>query len=384
MFERAGAVLTVDLDAIAWNYRLLRDKLGGVACAAVVKANAYGLGAVAVSQRLLDEGCDTFFVATLDEGLDLRKALGRVPAIFVLNGVPTSGEGDAVQRNLTPVLNSLDSLARWRQVAALRDVQLPAAIQFDSGMARLGLAENDVAVLVSNRSLTLGIRTVLLMSHLACADEPSHPANFSQLKSFERMRAKLPTIPASLCNSSGIFLGNRFHFDLARPGAALYGINPTADQSNPVRGVVNLSARIIQVRSVESGAPVGYGQVSSARRRSKLATIFLGYADGWLRNAIADAFYLGQRLPFIGRISMDSIVIDVTDCFHTPCEGDLVELIGSDQTADDVAATAGTIGYEILSSLGGRVARRYLDETRSGVRVKANLASKSRTCAATD
>ena len=363
---------------------MLRNRLAGVACGAVVKANAYGLGAVPVAQRLMDEGCSTFFVATLDEGLNLRKALGDLPDIFILNGIPTGGEGDAVRWNLTPVLNSLDSLARWRQVAALRDVQLPAAMQFDSGMARLGLAKHDVAVLVADRSLTVGIRTVLLMSHLACADEPSHPANLSQLKSFERMRAKLPTIPASLCNSSGIFLGNRFHFDLARPGAALYGINPTPDQTNPMRAVVNLSARIIQIRDVEAGTPVGYGQVTSARRRSKLATIFLGYADGWLRNALADAFYLDQKLPFVGRVSMDSIVVDLTDCVHTPCEGDLVELIGSSQTADDVARSAGTIGYEILCSLGGRVARRYFEEARLGVDASRTLASKGRIRAAAD
>jgi alanine racemase len=358
--ERAGAFLTIDLDAIVANWRLLSERSAPAECAAVVKADAYGLGAAQVSAALETAGCRTFFVAHLDEGAALRPALRRDSRILVLNGAPRGTEGDFAAGKLIPVVNSLGALARWRDHAQALGERLPTVLQVDSGMSRLGLAAADVATISNTPSLLDGLSVELVMSHLACADEPDHPANELHRSAFDRFRAMLPAAPASLANSSGIFLGDGFHFDLARPGAALYGVNPTPHEANPMHGVVGLGARIIQLRDVEVGTGVGYGHAASAGRPSTLATISLGYADGWPRNAAAAAFFRNQRLPVIGRVSMDSMVVDTTECADPPREGDPVDLIGPNQSVDDVAASAGTIGYEILTRLGRRFQRRYL------------------------
>jgi len=358
--ERAGAVLTVDLGAIVSNWRLLRAKLGNTACAAVVKADAYGLGAAEVAAALAEAGARSFFVALPGEGIALRGALGADARIFVLNGTPAGTEADFVAADLIPVINTLAELSAWREHAAASGRPIDVALQLDSGMSRLGLPSRDVATIADDRSRLEGLRTKLVMSHLACADEPRHPANEAQLREFNRLRAALPPAPASLANSSGIFLGKPFHFDLARPGAALYGINPTPSTENPMRSVVRLSARVIQIRDVPAGTGIGYGHSAAAGRASRLATISIGYADGWPRNAPAYAFFRGSRLPFAGRVSMDSIVLDLTDCAVQPREGELVDLICGDQSVDDVAEAAGTIGYEILTRLGRRFHRRYV------------------------
>jgi len=354
------AILTVDLDAIASNYRMLRASLGSGACAAVVKADAYGLGAVAVARRLMQEGCETFFVATIDEGLVLREAVGQAPRIFILNGVPAGSEGCAAQLNLIPVLNSLQRLAEWRREATRRSGVLPAALQFDSGMARLGMAERDVANLAADPVALAGVRPVLVMSHLASADEPGHEANAMQAAAFGRMRALFPDVPASLANSSGIFLGSGFHMDLARPGAALYGINPTPAKPNPMRPVVTLKTRVIQTRAVAGDTAVGYGHAHRTETATRLAVLGIGYADGWRRNAALGARFEGVTLPLAGRVSMDSVIVDVGSIPERQlAEGTWVHLIDAEQTVDDVARAAGTIGYEILCALGARVARQH-------------------------
>ncbi|MDX8508115.1 alanine racemase [Mesorhizobium captivum] len=355
----AGAILTIDLGAIRENYRRLKTRLNAARCAGVLKADGYGLGAAQVASALLKEGCDIFFVALLGEGIALRKALGAGHDIFVLNGLPPGSESEALAAGLHPVINSAAQLKAWREAARTAGRKLAAAIQVDSGMSRLGMPPAEVQALAKDAFDDIDIRFV--MSHLACADEPRNPANEAQRLAFERLRGMLPRAPASLANSSGIFVGAPYHYDLARPGAALYGINPTPGEPNPMLPVVRLQAKVAQTREVEKGAGIGYGHTYHARGPLRLATISFGYADGWHRRAASAAWFEGVRLPFVGRISMDSIILDIS---ALPAgglgEGDLVELIGPSQSLDDVAGHAGTIGYEVLTSLGARFHRRYV------------------------
>lgn len=358
--DLAGALLTVTLGAVRENYRLLKSKLGGAACAGVVKADGYGLGADKVARALQTEGCDTFFVALAAEGISLRRALGPAPTIYVLNGVAPGGEDAVARAGLVAVLNSLDQLAAWTEAGKRLGKKLPAALQVDSGMSRLGMMPAEVEALARDPGLLAGIELKLVMSHLACADEPAHPANAAQLAAFRALSAKLPPAPASLTNSSGIFLGPDYHFDLARPGAALYGINPTPGSKNPMRAVVTLRAKVVQTRDVPAGVGIGYGHAATATETKRLATISLGYADGWQRRAGAAAWFEGSRLPFIGRVSMDSIILDVSSLPAGALKtGDLVSLIDAEHGVDDAAVAAGTIGYEVLTGLGSRFERTY-------------------------
>lgn len=359
----AGAILTIDLGAIRENYRRLRGRLDGVAAAAVLKADGYGLDAAAVAAALIDEGCDTFFVAHLAEAIVLRPHVGGRVAIHVLNGVPPGAEDACLEAGAIPVLNSLEQIAAWRDTARRHGRRMPATLQVDSGMARIGLPPAKVERLAAAPDALDGIEAVLVMSHLACADEPGNPANEAQRREFERLRAMLPAAPASLANSSAIFLGPEFRFDLARPGAALYGINPVPGTPNPMRQVVRLEAKVIQTREVAAGAGIGYGHAFRASAPLSTATISLGYADGWPRRAEASAWFDGVRLPFVGRVSMDSIILDISALAAGRLKGgDLVELIGDRQTVDDVAKLAGTIGYEILTALGTRFHRQYRND----------------------
>jgi len=359
----AGAVLSIDLGAIRENHRILSRKLKGAICAGVVKADAYGLGSAQVARALQEEGCRTFFVAHVGEAIALREAIGADAAIFVLNGLPPGSEGEARAAGVTPVLNSLAQIAAWRTEAASAGVRLPAAVQVDSGMSRLGMPPAEVRQLADDLGLLAGLDVVLVMSHLACADEPTHPANAEQLARFRTLRKLLPTAPASLANSSGIFLGRGFHFDMARPGAALYGINPVPDEKNPMRPVVGLHAKVVQTRYLSAGEGVGYGYAAHTTRPTRTATISLGYADGWQRHAAAQAWFGDVALPFIGRVSMDSIILDVSALHEGALlPGAMVELIGQHQNVDEVAMLARTIGYEVLTSLGYRFHRIYKDD----------------------
>jgi alanine racemase len=358
----AGAVLTIDLGALRANYRLLKSRVGRAGAAAVVKADGYGLGGAEVSRALIAEGCETFFVAHLHEAIRLRATLGAGPSIQVLNGIAPGAEDECAAGDVTPVLNSLEQVAAWRHAAKRAGRILPATLQVDSGMSRIGMPPAELERLVATTAGFEDIDLGLVISHLACADEPGHPANAAQLGAFERLRRLLPPLPASLANSSGIFLGPEYHLDLVRPGAALYGINPTPGKPNPMRQVVRLAAKILQTRELPAGTGVGYGHTFHAERPMRAATISLGYADGWPRRAIASAFLGDVRLPFVGRVSMDSIIVDISAVARNLNAGDLVEVIGPHQTVDDVAALAGTIGYEILTSLGRRFHCVYVDE----------------------
>jgi alanine racemase len=363
----AGAVLTIDLGAIVANWRLLAERAAPAACGAVVKADAYGLGAAEVVPALAGAGCRTFFVATLDEGLAVRQALagtsGDGAPIYVFAGMPPGSEDAFVRHHLIPVLNALADLDAWAACARTHGRRLPAALHVDTGMSRLGLPAAELRALAEHPERLAGVDLRLVMSHLACADAPDHPLNPKQCHAFRKALAMLPAAPAALANSSGIFLGRDYTYDLVRPGAALYGIAPVPGEVNPMRPVVRLDGRILQVREIDSGVPVGYGATYGAHRRERIATVGVGYADGYLRSlSNRSSGYIGaHRVPLVGRVSMDLITFDVTDVPDVLTRpGASIELIGPQRTVDAVAQDAQTIGYEILTSLGSRYARAYL------------------------
>ena len=360
---RAGAVLEIHLAAIVANWRRLAAELKpGAQCAAVVKADAYGLGMARVAPRLAAAECTLFFVAAIDEGLALRRLLPGVE-IAVFDGLLPGTAGEFRRARLIPVLNDLGQIAAWRQSEATR--ALPAIIHVDTGMSRLGLSPAELRRLGDEPGLLAGLELRAILSHLACADEPAHPLNAQQLAAFNRALALLPRAPASIAASSGIFLGADYHFDFARPGAALYGINPTPQDPNKMKQVIRLKGRIVQVRDVDSGATVGYGATHRMERAGRIATVAVGYADGWLRSSShrGTAGIAGQRVPIIGRISMDLMTLDVTGIDPALAHpGAFVDLIDETHGVDDIAAAAGTIGYEILTSLGTRYHRVYRGE----------------------
>ena len=365
--RRAGAILTVDLGAIAANWRGLRDagRAGGrpIDCAAVLKADAYGTGATMVGPRLAAEGCRHFFVAHIDEGIALR---GVVPdhAIYVLNGLLPGTESDFVEFALTPALNHLGQLNAWRAAAQRYNRPLNAVIHIDTGMHRLGLAPEEAQLLATERGRLRGLRLALLMSHLVVSEEPNNPINGEQLSRFRSFVRAMPGAPASFANSSGIFLGPDYHFDLLRPGAALYGINPTPGRPNPMLTTVTLHARVLQVRRIDALQTVGYGAAWRSARPSRVATIALGYADGYFRTLInrTHVHLAGHKVSVIGRISMDLVTIDVTDVPEADSQpGALVEVLGPHLTADDLAEHARTNAYEVMTALGRRYARLYQD-----------------------
>lgn len=368
--EEAHALLTIDLAAIAANWRLLQARCGSAQCGAAVKADAYGLGMEQVAPALHAAGCRTFFVATVGEGIALRRLLPD-GIIYVLHG-PLGPDTQAFLRHdLRPVLNSLDQLAAWRAAADGAGAP-PVALHLDSGMARLGLPRPEVATLLAEPDRLRDVDVALVMSHLACPDEPAHPLNAGQHATFTAaLQRLLPMLRAmgsspavSFVASSGIFLGSDYLFDLTRPGAALYGVNPLPAQANPMRQVVTLKAKIIQTRCVDSGETVGYGATHRFTRPARLAVVGAGYADGYFRSLGSRGIaYIGeQRVPVVGRVSMDLITLDVSEVAPSHARpGAWVDLIGPHNPVDALAREAGTIGYEILTSLGRRYERRYLN-----------------------
>ncbi len=343
-------LLTIDLNAIASNYDGLRTQFSGQKCAAVVKADAYGLGVSPVAKVLAVKGCDTFFVATLEEGIELRTIQPQA-RIFVFHGPYPGEEQDYAAHQLIPVLNHPGQIEHW-------NAQHPFALHIDTGMCRLGLSYQELKTYASAATHL----PLLLISHLACANEPAHPKNAEQLERFRKACALLPHIPASLCNSSGIFLHQEFHFHLARPGCALYGITPV-EGKNPMQPVVNLTAPIIQIRTLECRETVGYGATASLSKGAHVAIIQTGYADGYLRSASnqASVWINGYNAPVIGRVSMDMIAADVSGIPQNMLDSAVnVELINAKYTVNHLARDAGTIGYEIFTRLGKRIKRRYV------------------------
>ncbi len=354
------SVLEVHLDAVARNYLFFQKQMKkGADCAAVVKADAYGLGAVSVSRALFEQNCRHFFVATFDEAVQVQQALPAEALIYILNGPSGASAEDFAENRFIPVLNTLGEIGYWNDFSRRRGKKQPCLIHMDTGMNRLGLAPEDVARTKESFS-ALDVRYV--MSHLACADEPNHPKNQEQLRLFKKLSGELAgAFRYSFANSAGILLGADFHFDLARPGCGLYGINPSIHQPNLLQGVVTLKARILQIRMIDSPATVGYGAHYRVSSPVKCATVSAGYADGYLRSLTdhGSVFIGGEKCPVIGRVSMDSIVVDVTAVKQTLAEGDWAEIIGPHRLVDGVAKEAGTIGYEILTSLGRRYKRVY-------------------------
>jgi alanine racemase len=356
-----GSVLTVDLGAIADNYRRLRRVLGDVDCAAVVKADAYGLGVERVAPALARAGCHVFFVAHCEEGITLRAILPEAE-IFILNGALPGAEPMFAEHRLEPVLNSLGAIEAWAAFGANHG-PLPAALHIDTGMSRLGLPLDELDRLAEEPSRLDRIDLRYIMSHLACAEETGSPMNAAQRAELEAARRRLPPEPVSFANSAGIFLGPSYHFDLGRPGVALYGANPTPGRANPMAHVVTLQSPILQLREIDPPRAVGYGATHRARGHARIATVPVGYADGYLRSAsgCGRCRIAGLEVPVVGRVSMDLITLDVTDLppgLARP--GAVVDLIDSDHTIDSLAEEAGTIAYEILTGLGRRHARRYL------------------------
>lgn len=373
--EACASRLTIDLGAIRANYRTIANRIAPADCGAVIKANAYGLGVARVGPALEREGCRTFFVAQLCEARELARWIAPTSSIFVLNGLDPGGEAACAKQGFIPVLNSLSQVARWRTLARATGATLPAALQVDSGMSRLGLPPAAAIALAGDPGLAEEVDLRLILTHLACADEPDRPANAQQLTSFLAVRSHFPLVPASIANSGGAFLPGEFHLDLARPGVALFGVDP-APEVDGLRPVVGLEARILQIRDVEEGAGVGYGLTYVAPGPRRLATIAIGYADGWPRSlgGVGAAWYRGVRLPITGRVSMDSMTIDISALpADALVEGDFVELIGPSQSPADVARDAGTIAYEILTRLGPRHARIAVEDDAIHVELPGGL-----------
>ncbi len=357
----ADTILEVDLAALAGNWRTLKARAAPARCAAVVKADGYGLGAAEVGGALAAAGCDTFFVAHAGEAVALRANL-LAASIFVLHGPPAGAERELLRHRLTPVLSSAGQIAAWADLARAEGRRLPAAIHIDTGMNRLGLSAGDVSALADNPARLAGIDLVLVMSHLACAEESEHPLNATQRQRFAALEARLPKAPRSLANSAGIALGADYHRDMARPGVALYGVEPNPGAPLGVRPVVGLRARILQVRRVDRGESVGYGATHFFAGPGRVATIALGYADGFLRSLSNHgyAFVDDVRVPVIGRVSMDLVTLDVSAVSDTRAQpGAWVELIGPRATLAELSRQAGTIDYEILTRLGRRFHRVY-------------------------
>ncbi|MGZ3297470.1 MAG: alanine racemase [Asticcacaulis sp.] len=341
------ARLDIDLTALAANFRTLQARQSGAEVAPVVKADAYGLGMERIAEHLVKQGARTFFVARFNEGVALRRALGVRPVIYVLDGLLET-PGAFLEHDLRPVLNSMQQMNTCLQIPDLK-----AALHIDTGMNRLGIRPDEVT------QLPAGFTPSLIMSHLACADEPAHPMNARQLKAFREAATGFRGIPLSLANSAGSFLGPDYGFDVTRPGISLYGGGPFGAPHPDIKPVARLTARVLQLRDLKAGESVGYGATFTAPRDMRLATVGVGYADGLLRSfaATGHAVANGEKRRLTGRVSMDAFSMDISGLDINV--GDWVEIFGAQQSIDDVASASGTIAYEWLTRIGARVQRHY-------------------------
>jgi alanine racemase len=366
----ATGVITIDLAQVRLNWRALARLVAPAECAAVVKADAYGLGAARIVPALLDAGCRTFFVATLEEARSAR-ALAPGAAIYMLDGLLPRTEKDVAGLCAIPVLSCLDEAHAWASLGGGAGSAPPAALHIDTGLNRLGMCDAELGRLASDAVLLRHLNLALIMSHLACADDAGHPMNREQLDTFARLRARIPAARSSLAASDGLMLGPAFHFDLVRPGYALYGGQAAPQRVMPVRPVVRVSVRILQVQEIAPGSRVGYSASYRAITPRRIATIAAGYADGVFRHASATndtpgggVSIRGKLAPIVGRVSMDLITVDVTDLGDpAPARGGWADLIAPELPIESVGAGAKTIGYEVLTRLGSRFHRVYLDES---------------------
>ena len=355
--------LTVDLAAISANYQQIQSITGrNCAVSAVVKANAYGCGMAPVASALRQAGAAKFFIATLPEGLELRTIIGEEPEVYMLGGFDPENSDLYTAENITPVLNSLDEIESYSALASENGKSLPAILHIDTGMNRLGLEKQDLATVQEKLQ---GIDVQYVMSHFACADEKDAPMNEAQYETFKAAAETFPNIPKSLANSSGIFRSPDYHFDMVRPGMSLYGLNPTPETDNPMHRAVTLNVEVLQVKDVEGGETCGYGATHRFGNNSKLAILSMGYADGFLRSLSNNGalYWKNYKCPVRGVVSMDLTIVDLSAVPENelPTPGDMLEVIGPNQSADDLAAACGTIGYEILTSLSRRYQRVYKD-----------------------
>jgi alanine racemase len=363
----ATGVIAIDLDALQANWRALKERVAPAECAAVVKADAYGLGAAEIIPALALAGCRTFFVATPEEARAAR-LLAPGARLFALDGLFPGAAPLLVAADVAPVLSSLAEVHDWAAEAARLGRRLPAALQIDTGLNRLGLPHDEVKALAADPRPLAALDLRLVMSHLACADDPDDPHNAKQRAAFNRRRALLPPVPASLAASDGLMLGTAYHYDLVRPGYALYGGQAFRGGPTPVSPVVTVKARVLQVRTLKPGDDVGYSATWRAARPTRLAIVAAGYADGFARALGAGSgrkgggvvMVGGQTAPVVGRVSMDLITVDVTDIPGPVARGDLVTLIGPGLTIEAMGRAAGTIGYEVLTRLGPRFVRRHV------------------------
>ncbi len=363
-----GGQLSVDLGALARNWRALDKVSAGALTAAVVKADAYGTGITMASKALHAAGAQFFFVATPDEGMAVRAAVPEAH-IFVLNGLYPGAASLYVRQNLMPVISSMAMLEEWLAKCVERNEAYPSAFHFDTGMNRFGFRLNEAGT-VRERTKALGYAPQMIMSHLACADLPNHEKNRTQLALFGSVMNQFPGIPASLANSAGMMSGRDYHFQMVRPGIALYGGRAVTGRKNPMAPVVTLHVPILQIKEARTGESVGYGANYTLSRDSRLAIIAHGYADGFLRSLSASNARSGGKVairgkvcPVIGRVSMDQITVDITELgTDIPNPGEGAEILGTILGIDDQADAGGTIGYEILTSLKGRYSRTYIGE----------------------
>jgi len=365
--DLAGAVLTIDLKAIQENWRRLAARTAPAECGAAIKGNAYGLGVEPVAKALWATGCRTFFVARPMEGGELRAILPREAIIYVLDGLFPGQAEFYAREELRPALIGREEAQEWIAFGTVYGRALPCALHVDTGINRLGFSLADFERLLGDNEIMGRLNLTLVMSHLACADEPAHGLNKHQRDAFAKVRAPLPGVPASLANSSGIFLGRDYCHDLVRPGIALYGGNPVAPADNPMLPVAHLAGAVLQLRVIEPGETVGYGATWEAKRQTRVAILGAGYKDGVPRalssrdgRRPAQVYLAGRRCPIIGRVSMDMMAIDVTDVPpHLCTRGTRAELLGPNIAIDEVSQWADTISYELLTRLGQRFTRLY-------------------------
>lgn len=369
----AGGRLTIDLDALVTNWKALERLSAPAKTGAVVKSDAYGCGLAHIVPALANAGCDRFFVALTQEGV-LAKRLAPSAEVFVLNGLFSQSVATVAEAGLIPVLSSVEEIAVWAEYWQLRGGRRPCALHVDTGMNRMGLSVDEALEFAADPARRDTITPILIISHLACADEPAHPLNRQQVDRFNTVVPHFPGVEASMANSAGVFLGPECHFDLTRPGIALYGGEAVIDAPNPMRPVVRCETRIAQLRRVPGGETISYGASQTLLRDTLVATCSIGYSDGYhrslsgsgvelrkLSNPAAFGYAGGKRVPVLGRVTMDLVMFDVTDLSDGAVQtGDHIELFGANIALDDVARAAGTIGYELLTGLGQRYHRRYL------------------------
>ena len=359
----SNSFLEINIDSIIHNYQLINNKVGNTECAAVLKADAYGMGASVVAKALDKVGCSTFFVATIDEGIELRACFGKNEnQIAVLSGLLEGSEDIFYSNKLTPVLNDTEQIKKWAIYNKQKKISAPSILHIDTGMNRLGLTINELYDIIKNPTELKELHVEWIMSHLACGDQPRDIMNEKQLSVFLNAKKEFPNVKASLANSAGVFLGQSYHLDMVRPGIALYGSGSGSIPSKPLKQVIKLYSRILQIRTLSTGASVGYGASYRVSEATRVATVGLGYADGYLRSLsnCSWVFFNGLRLPVIGRISMDYITIDITQIASEKIKtGDFIEIIGDKFTLDDLATVANTVPHELLTRLGTRHHRIY-------------------------